>query len=57
MLLRPSPNDAERFQIVCGRHRVAALRELGQPVKALIRVLDDRAVILTQGQENTARRA
>lgn len=57
VLLRPNPNnDAERFQVVYGRRRVAALRELGLPVKALIRVLDDRAVILAQGQENSARR-
>ncbi|WP_282154052.1 plasmid partitioning protein RepB [Ruegeria atlantica] len=56
VLLRPNPNDSERFQVVYGRRRVAALRELGQPVKALIRVLDDRAVILAQGQENSARR-
>ncbi|WP_170329141.1 plasmid partitioning protein RepB [Ruegeria arenilitoris] len=56
VLLRPNPNDGERFQVVYGRRRVAALRELGQPVKALIRVLDDRAVILAQGQENSARR-
>lgn len=56
VLLRPNPNDGERYQVVYGRRRVAALRELGQPVKALIRVLDDRAVILAQGQENTARR-
>lgn len=56
VLLRPNPNDAERYQVVYGRRRVAALRALGLPVKALIRVLDDRAVILAQGQENTARR-
>lgn len=56
VLLRPNPNDGERYQIVYGRRRVAALRELGLPVRALIRVLDDRAVILAQGQENTARR-
>lgn len=56
VLLRPNPNDTERFQVVYGRRRVAALRELGVPVKALIRVLDDRAVILAQGQENSARR-
>ncbi len=56
VLLRPNPNDGERFQVVYGRRRVAALRELGLPVKALIRVLDDRAVILAQGQENSARR-
>jgi len=56
VLRRPNPNDGERFQVVYGRRHVAALRELGLPVKALIRVLDARAVILAQGQENTARR-
>ncbi len=56
VLLRPNPNDPERFQIVYGRRRVAALRELGVPVRALVRVLDDRALIVAQGQENSARR-
>lgn len=56
VLLRPNPNDPERYQIVYGRRRVAALRALGQPVKALVRLLDDRALIVAQGQENSARR-
>lgn len=56
VMLRPNPNDPERYQVVYGRRRVAALRELGQPVKALVRVLDDRDLIMAQGQENNARR-
>lgn len=56
VLLRPSPEEDGRYQVVYGRRRVAALRALGQPVKALIRHLDDRALILAQGQENSARR-
>ena len=56
VLLRPNPNEAERFQIVYGRRRVAALRAIGEPVKALVRVLDDRDLIVAQGQENSARR-
>lgn len=56
VLLRVNPNDPERYQIVYGRRRVAALRELGQPVKALLRDLNDRDLILAQGQENSARR-
>ncbi|TRD15375.1 plasmid partitioning protein RepB [Palleronia caenipelagi] len=56
VLLRPNPNDPERYQVVYGRRRVAALKALGGPVKALIRDLDDRALIVTQGQENAARR-
>jgi len=54
--LRPNPNDAERYQVVYGRRRVAALKRLGQPVKALVRVLDDRELVMAQGQENTARK-
>ena len=56
VLLRPNPNDPERFQIVYGRRRVAALRALGKPIKALVRLLDDRELIVAQGQENSARR-
>ncbi len=56
VLLRPNPNDPERYQIVYGRRRVAALKALDQPIKALIRDLDDQALVLAQGQENAARK-
>ncbi len=56
VLLRPNPNDAERYQVVYGRRRVAALKQLAQPVKALVRVLDDRELVIAQGQENSARK-
>ena len=56
VLVRPHPVTEGRYQIVYGRRRVLALRDLGQPVKALIRDLDDRELVLAQGQENTARR-
>ena len=56
VLVRPHPEKEERYQIVYGRRRVLAMRDLGLPVKALVRDLDDRAVVLAQGQENTARR-
>ncbi len=56
VMLRINPNDAERYQVVYGRRRVAALLALGRPVKALIRDLDDKALIIAQGQENAARR-
>ena len=36
--------------------RVLALRDLGQTVRALVRDLDDLALVIAQGQENTARR-
>lgn len=56
VLLRVNPNDPERYQIVYGRRRVAALKALEQPVKALIRDLNDEALVLAQGQENAARK-
>lgn len=56
VLLRPSPRAEGRYDIVYGRRRVAALKSLGQPVKAMIRDLKDRDLILAQGQENAARK-
>jgi len=56
ILVRPHPDAEGRYQIVYGRRRVAALREIGEPAKALIRDLDDSALIMAQGQENSARR-
>ncbi|RED10667.1 plasmid partitioning protein RepB [Pontivivens insulae] len=56
ILVRPNPDGSGRFEIVYGRRRVAALRTLGRPVKAMVRDLDDRDLIIAQGQENTARR-
>ena len=56
VLVRPHPQTPGRFQIVFGRRRVLALRDLGQLVKALIRDLSDQELVLAQGQENSARR-
>ncbi|MEP1202086.1 plasmid partitioning protein RepB [Tateyamaria sp.] len=56
VLVRPHPEDPERYQIVYGRRRVLAMRDLGKPVKALLRELDDSALVMAQGQENNARR-
>lgn len=56
VLVRPHPAADGRFQIVYGRRRVKALRDLGLPVKAMIRDLDDRELVIAQGQENSARK-
>jgi len=56
VLVRPHPEKDGHYQIVYGRRRVLALRDLGLPVKALVRDLDDQELIVAQGQENTARR-
>ena len=56
VLVRPHPHQTGRYEIVYGRRRVQAIRDLGQKVKAMIRELDDREAVVAQGQENTARR-
>ena len=56
VLVRPHPETPGRYQIVYGRRRVLALRDLDLPVRAMVRELDDRELVLAQGQENTARR-
>lgn len=56
VLLRHSPNFEGRYDVVFGRRRVRALKALGQPVKAMIRDLSDRDLVIAQGQENTARK-
>lgn len=55
VLVRPHPTEPEAWQIVYGRRRVLAARELGIRVKALVRDLDDEALVIAQGQENAAR--
>jgi ParB family chromosome partitioning protein len=56
VMLRHSPNIEGRYEVVYGRRRVAALKRLGLPVRALLRELTDRELIVAQGQENSARR-
>ena len=55
ILLRPHPSERGRYQIVYGRRRLQALRELGLPAKAMVRQLDDHALVMAQGQENNTR--
>lgn len=56
VMLRHSPNVEGRYEIVYGRRRVAAMKLLGQPVKAMVRQLNDRDLVIAQGQENAARK-
>ncbi|KGM46983.1 plasmid partitioning protein RepB [Pseudooceanicola atlanticus] len=56
VLLRHDPNEEGRYQVVYGRRRVAALKALNMPVKAMVRDLNDRDLVIAQGQENAARR-
>lgn len=55
----PDPEKAARglYQIAYGHRRAQAARELGLPVRAVVRTLDDAGLALAQGKENAERRA
>lgn len=61
VLVRPHPDPARAgrgiYQIAYGHRRAQAARELGRPVRAVVRVLDDADLALAQGKENAERRA
>lgn len=55
ILVRPSSTDAKRYMVVFGHRRLKVARELGVPVKAIVKKLDDITSAIVQGQENAAR--
>lgn len=54
IMVRPSDRP-DRYRVVYGRRRLAAIRTVGGPVKAIVRTLDDDASLIAQGQENNLR--
>ncbi|MBY3060348.1 plasmid partitioning protein RepB [Rhizobium leguminosarum] len=56
ILVRPRADAPGRYQAAYGHRRVAALRALGRPVKAIVRELSDEQLIVAQGKENTDRK-
>ncbi|MGV6840654.1 MAG: plasmid partitioning protein RepB [Planktomarina sp.] len=55
ILLRKGKNDG-RYEIIYGRRRLRACKELGIKVRANIQDLDDATALLAKGLENAARR-
>jgi ParB family chromosome partitioning protein len=55
ILVRPSLSDSQRFMVVFGHRRLKVAKELGIPVKAVVKKLDDITSAIAQGQENSAR--
>jgi ParB family chromosome partitioning protein len=55
ILVRPHPQQSGRYMVVFGHRRLAIAKELGRPVRAVVKSLDDRAHVIAQGQENSAR--
>jgi ParB family transcriptional regulator, chromosome partitioning protein len=56
ILVRPSSVESGRYVIVFGHRRARAARELGRPVLAIIKTMDDVTHVIAQGQENTRRK-
>lgn len=56
VLVRPHPAGNGRFQLAYGHRRWRAARDLGLPLRAVVRAFDDQALILAQGLENSARK-
>ncbi len=55
ILVRPHPKESGRYMIVFGHRRARAARELGIPVLAVVKQLEDIGHVIAQGQENAAR--
>nr|CCD32231.1 Plasmid partitioning protein, RepB [Methylocystis sp. SC2] len=56
ILVRPHPTRSGSFQAAYGHRRLKAAQDIGIKIKAVVRNLDDRQLILAQGIENSARR-
>lgn len=55
ILVRPHPRIDGRYMIVFGHRRVRVAKELGRKVRAVVKAIDDKAHVIAQGQENSAR--
>jgi ParB family transcriptional regulator, chromosome partitioning protein len=55
ILVRRHPAVAGRYEIAYGRRRTRAAREIGRPVRAILRELSDAELVIAQGSENLAR--
>jgi ParB family chromosome partitioning protein len=55
ILVRPHPDRPGRYMVVFGHRRARAARELGVPVRAVIKEIEEINHIIAQGQENSRR--
>jgi ParB family chromosome partitioning protein len=55
ILVRPNPQREGRYQVAYGHRRLTAAKELGRPVKAVVRNLSNEQLVVAQGQENNSR--
>ncbi|MPR09195.1 plasmid partitioning protein RepB [Microvirga tunisiensis] len=55
ILVRPHPEREGRYQAAYGHRRMRAAKALGIKVKAIVRNLEDRELVVAQGKENLDR--
>ncbi len=55
VLVRLHPDVPGRYQTAYGHRRIRATRELGRPVRAIVRTMTDQELVVAQGIENSAR--
>jgi ParB family transcriptional regulator, chromosome partitioning protein len=55
ILVRPHPSKQGFYQVAYGHRRVRATAMLGIKVRAIVRDLTDKELVIAQGQENNAR--
>lgn len=55
ILVRPHPDNADKYQVAFGHRRLRAAIALNRSVKAVVRELTDAELVVAQGQENNER--
>lgn len=55
ILVRPHPENPQKYQVAFGHRRLRAAIALGRPVKAVVRAMADQELVVAQGQENNER--
>jgi ParB family transcriptional regulator, chromosome partitioning protein len=56
ILVRPHPENPERFQVAYGHRRLRAAALLNSKVRAVVRQMTDEQMVVAQGKENSERR-
>jgi ParB family chromosome partitioning protein len=56
ILVRPHPENSERFQVAYGHRRLRAATLLNTKVRAVVRQMTDEQMVVAQGKENSERR-
>jgi ParB family transcriptional regulator, chromosome partitioning protein len=55
ILVRPNPNTRGRYQVAFGHRRLRVAKALARQVRAVVKQMTDRELVLAQGQENSVR--